>query len=77
MSSTIACQISSVSVRMNQPQPSETAMNRPCENWISLRGSKRSARAPDSTENSRKGSQCETTANPPSAGELNFWNITQ
>ena len=29
------------------------------------------------TENNRNGSQCETTAKPPSAGEWNFWNTTQ
>ena len=29
------------------------------------------------TENSRNGSQCDTIAKPPSAGEWNFWNTIQ
>ena len=45
--------------------------------WMMRRESKRSLRAPTGTENARNGSQCETTAKPPSAGEWNFWNITQ
>ena len=45
--------------------------------WISRRGSTRSASAPTGTEKNRNGSQCDTTANPPSAGEWNFWNTTQ
>ena len=73
----MACQVSSVSVKKNQPQPSEAAMNMPMPIWIRRRGSKRSASAPDSTEKNRNGSQCETTAKPARAGELNFWYITQ
>ena len=45
--------------------------------WMMRRGSKRSASAPDHTERNRKGSQCESTAKPPSAGEWNFWNMIQ
>jgi hypothetical protein len=41
------------------------------------RGSTRSVSAPTATENRRNGSQCDTTANPASAGERNFWNTTQ
>ena len=32
---------------------------------------------PTETENSRNGSQCDSTAKPPSVGEWNFWNTTQ
>ena len=52
-------------------------MNNSMPTWINRRGSKRSARAPEYTENSRNGSQCESTANPPSAGEWNFSNMIQ
>ncbi len=45
--------------------------------WMMRRGSKRSASAPEYTENSRNGSQCESTAKPASAGDWNFWNIIQ
>ena len=40
--------------------------------WMMRRGSKRSLSAPVMTENNRNGSQCETIANPASAGEWNF-----
>ena len=52
-------------------------MNSTMPTWMMRRGSKRSASAPDQTENNRNGSQCEITAKPPSAGEWNFWNIIQ
>ncbi|MND04717.1 hypothetical protein D3C83_251170 [compost metagenome] len=45
--------------------------------WMMRRGSKRSASTPEYTENSRKGTQCEITAKPPSSGDWNFWKITQ
>ena len=45
--------------------------------WMIRRGSNRSASAPTATENSRNGSQCDSTAKPASAGEWNFWNTTQ
>ena len=76
-SSAAACHISSVSVRNSTPQPSEEIMNRAMPIWMMRRVSKRSARAPDSTEKKRNGSQCESIANPPSAGEWNFWNMIQ
>ena len=37
--------------------------------WMSRRESNRSFREPTETEKSRNGSQCDTTAKPPSAGE--------
>ncbi len=52
-------------------------MNSAMPHWMTRRGSKRSASAPDATENIRNGNQCETTAKPPKAGEWNFWNTTQ
>ena len=45
--------------------------------WMIRRGSNRSASEPTATENSRNGSQCDSTAKPASAGEWNFWNTTQ
>ena len=45
--------------------------------WMMRRGSNRSASEPTATENSRNGSQCDSTAKPASAGEWNFWNTTQ
>ncbi len=71
-SNSMACHICSVSVRKNMPQPSEAVMNSAIPIWIRRRGSKRSDRAPAGTANSRNGSQCDTTAKPPSAGEWNF-----
>jgi hypothetical protein len=40
--------------------------------WITRRGSNRSASAPDATENSKNGNQCDTMAKPAKAGEWNF-----
>ena len=72
-----ACHICSVPVRNSTPQPSEAATNKAMPIWMMRRGSKRSASAPDSTEKKRNGSQCESIANPPSAGEWNFWKMIQ
>ncbi len=52
-------------------------MNKAMPIWMMRRGSKRSASAPESTEKKRNGSQCESIANPPSAGEWNFWKMIQ
>jgi len=76
-SSAAACHISSLPVRNNTPQPREAVMNRAMPIWIKRRGSKRSASAPESTEKKRNGSQCDSIANPPSAGEWNFWKMIQ
>ena len=44
---------------------------------MSLRQSKRSARAPAWTENRRNGTQWLMTAKPASVGEWNAWKMTQ
>ena len=44
-------------------------MNSSMPSWMMRRGSKRSASAPEYTEKKRNGSQCDSTAKPPSAGE--------
>ena len=52
-------------------------MNSTIAIWISRRGLTRSASAPEKNANSRNGSQCVTTAMPPSSGEWNFRNMSQ
>jgi hypothetical protein len=52
-------------------------MNSAMPIWMIRRGSKRSASAPEATENIRNGSQCDTMAKPASAGEWNFWYTIQ
>ncbi len=59
------------------PHPADATMNSSIPHWMMRRGSNRSASAPTATENSRNGSQCDSTAKPASAGEWNFWNTTQ
>jgi hypothetical protein len=49
-------------------------MNSPCEAWMRRRQSKRSARVPKGTANSRNGNQWLTTWKPTSAGE---WKVSQ
>ncbi len=51
------------------PQLTDTPMYISIPIWMSLRMSKRSANPPLTPASSRKGIQCEMTANPPSAGE--------
>jgi hypothetical protein len=68
---TAACQIRKVPVRNSTAHENEASANSPCEIWMSLRQSKRSARAPAYTEKSRKGTQWLMTANPASVGEWN------
>ena len=69
MSSSIAPQRLTESVANMIPQLMETPMNSSIPIWISLRISKRSARAPVKPAKKRYGTQCEMTAKPPSAGE--------
>ena len=52
-------------------------MNSAMPAWMMRRGSARSLSAPTGTEKNRNGSQCDSTAKPPSAGEWNFWYSTQ
>jgi hypothetical protein len=59
------------------PHPADATMNSSIPHWMMRRGSNRSASPPTATENSRNGSQCDSTAKPASAGEWNFWNTTQ
>ena len=76
-SSTIACHICSVSVTKKYPQPSETSMKSSGARLDQPPRVEAIVQRADGTEKSRYGSQCETTAKPPSAGEWNFWNATQ
>jgi hypothetical protein len=52
-------------------------MNSACDPWMSLRQSKRSARAPKYGDSSRNGSQWLMTSKPVSAGEWNRFQMTQ
>jgi hypothetical protein len=76
-SSSIACHICSVSVMKKIPHPADATIKSSIPHWMMQRGSNRSASEPTATENSRNGSQCDSTAKPASAGEWNFWNTTQ
>ncbi len=62
---------------MRTDQAIEQNMKRPMPICTRRRGSKRSASAPARVENNRNGNQWEMTANPPRAGEWNFWNAVQ
>jgi hypothetical protein len=64
-----ACQTRRVPVRNSTAHASEASAKSPCEIWMSLRQSKRSAKAPAYTEKSRNGTQWLMTANPASIGE--------
>ncbi len=64
-------------VRKSSAQASEASANSPCEIWMSLRQSNRSASEPAYTEKSRNGTQWLMTANPASIGEWNAWKMTQ
>ena len=61
----------SVFVKNMMPQLTDTPMYISIPTWMSLRMSKRSANPPLTPASSRKGIQCDMTANPPSAGEWN------
>jgi hypothetical protein len=65
-----------VFVKNMTPQLTDTAMYINMPSWMSLLMSKRSAKPPLTPARSRNGTQCDTTANPPSAGEWNRSNIT-
>jgi len=66
---TAACHICKLSVRMSTAHATEQNMNSAIPICTRRRGSTRSASAPERVEKNRKGSQCDKTAKPPSAGE--------
>ncbi len=77
MSRTHAFHTRSSPVMNRMPQDADTAMNRACAPWMSLRQSWRSASAPKYGDSSRNGSQWLMTSKPVSAGEWNFSHSTQ
>ena len=76
-SSTQALHISSVPVRNSRPQLRDTTANRPWAIWMMRRQSYFSANPPNSTENSRNGSQWLITWKPTSHGDWNTSHSTQ